>query len=111
MEKLVTADFPEKTKNLCIVKYGTDWCGPCRIAKNILKQIEQESGIPAFEVNIENEKEKELFTAFKSKKIPVVVLYKDTLPVYTFDQNTSKHQYLELIERHRDGFNSEKISG
>lgn len=108
MEKLVSADFPEKTKNLCIVKFGTDWCGPCRIAKNILKQIENESGIPAFEVNIETEKE--LFIAFKSNKIPMVVLYKDTLPVYTFDQNTSKHQYLDLIARHKDGCNAETIS-
>jgi thioredoxin-like negative regulator of GroEL len=112
MEALNLHDLLSKTEKLCIVKYGTEWCGPCRLIKNILKQIENESGVPVYELDIAKEDHKDYFlNTFNTKKIPMVVLYKDTLPVYTFDQNTTKSKYLDLIKEHMDGPHTEKIFG
>ena len=112
MEELTVEHIASKTQKLCIVKYGTEWCGPCRLIKNILKQIEVESGVTVYELDVAKEGNKDYFlNTFNTKKIPMVVLYKDTLPVYTFEQNTTKSKYLDLIKEHRDGLNAETLFG
>jgi putative thioredoxin len=110
MEHLIPGVFHEKTQQLCLVKFGTDWCAPCKVAKNILKQIETETNLPTFEVDVE--KHPMLFDVFGIKKIPLVVLYKDSEPLYHFKQDTTKSEYLALIERYRNGaVDAKEVSG
>jgi thioredoxin 1 len=108
MEEINVTNFDEKTTEFCVVKFGADWCVPCRVVKNILKQIESEIDVPIFEVNAEHNRA--LFDKFGLRKIPSVMLYKNALPVYHFDQNTTKRQYLDLIKRYSHAGNAEEVS-
>lgn len=109
MEAITSQNFHEKTKELCIVKFGTEWCAPCKLAKNMLLQIEKEVDIPIYEIDAE--KNRDIFDLFGLRKIPSVMLYKGALPVYHFDQNTTKHQYLDLIARYKNAGHAKEVSG
>lgn len=56
-----------------ILKFYADWCGPCKVQSNILKDI----NVPIREINIEDEANEELITKYKIRNIPVVILLDD----------------------------------
>lgn len=56
-----------------IIKFGADWCGPCKMIDPILDQLSEEYGekIDIYKIDIENENA--LANAFNIKSIPSVL--------------------------------------
>lgn len=62
---------------IVLVKFGAEWCGPCKMMQPVLNELEQDyfGQITIAEVNID---ENPLITSsMKVKSIPAVFLYKN----------------------------------
>jgi thiol-disulfide isomerase/thioredoxin len=81
-EILSLVDDNENKDNVAIIiKFGADWCGPCNrimpYCHNIFKKYPEK--IICFDIDIDNDKNLELYLAYKQKKmvtsIPVIFAY------------------------------------
>lgn len=62
-----------------LIKFYTNWCGPCKVlTNNILSQVDL-SGVELVEVDAE--KEIDLATKYKIQSVPVLVFEKDGVEV------------------------------
>lgn len=64
-----------------IVKYGADWCGPCRQSSQVLK----DAGYDPIEIDVDNEDNADIINAKNIKSIPVIEFYTNDFsePSYT----------------------------
>jgi thiol-disulfide isomerase/thioredoxin len=72
-----------------IVKYGSSWCGPCRLATETLKK----SGLPFEDIDIDNNPD--VATELKISRIPHIQF---------FDDNNN------LVHTHIGGLNSSDLN-
>ena len=62
----------EEIKNLTIVDFYADWCGPCKMLSQVLEQLEN---VDIIKINVdENE---ELAKKYKVMSIPYLLIVKD----------------------------------
>lgn len=72
--------FVESDKeSLHIVKFGADWCGPCKLLETRLKNLDDEKvkGVCFAEVTIADEPTEELASEFEITNIPVMLFIKN----------------------------------
>ena len=69
-----------ESKEMLIIKFTADWCGPCRGIKNLVEELVKElpNSIKFYEIDIDESLE--LYAKFKSKKmvsgIPAILGFK-----------------------------------
>jgi len=56
-----------------LLKFGAKWCGPCRAVHAGFVQLAQQSPVPCFQVDIEEDPEG-LASAFSIEKLPTFLL-------------------------------------
>jgi len=67
-ERVIQADTP------VLVKFGAEWCGPCKNLDPILEQVNNRSDITVVTVDIEEEDNLSLVAQFGIRGIPTMVL-------------------------------------
>lgn len=79
---LAVIDAPEQNANVAIIlKFGATWCGPCKNIKELCttRFNELSNKITCFDLDIDEEDNNELYTAYASKKmiksIPTIFAY------------------------------------
>lgn len=64
-------------ENECVlVKFGADWCGPCKQVEAMIKPIESKFSFVRF-TNMNADESQETFDKFNVSLIPTIVLFKN----------------------------------
>lgn len=81
MKKITNIDeFNEivNSSNLTVVKFGAEWCGPCKAMNSTIENIENDFKTVNFvEVDVEEGSNDEIVTQFNIRNIPVLVFMKN----------------------------------
>lgn len=66
-------------KGIKILKFGSEWCGPCKVLKDTIKNIDAEKvdDVIFAEIDVENEELYHICVELGIRGIPVLAYYKD----------------------------------
>lgn len=98
MIEVVDKDFQETLagKNY-IVDMHAQWCGPCKALAPILEQVEKETGIPVYKVDID---EHDLLASkYGVRAVPTVIFFKNGEPVETIVGFVARDRFLEAARK------------
>lgn len=60
---------------IALIEFSAQWCGPCKVQKGILLDIENTTKIPIGIVDIEENHQ--LADSFNIKSVPTILVFKD----------------------------------
>jgi thioredoxin 1 len=86
-------------KDLAIVDFYADWCGPCRMIIPFLEEIQSELNVEIVKVNIDESPS--LATDYNVMSIPTLVIFKKGEKVSVNIGAASKARLVDWIESHR----------
>lgn len=61
---------------VCLVKIGTNWCGPCKVVQKNIENIEKFRNDVYF-INVDAEEADEIVDQFNVRNVPVVLVFKN----------------------------------
>jgi thioredoxin 1 len=100
IKELNEAEFKSKvleSKNLVLLDFNADWCGPCQMLKPVLEVVANEkTDIDFYSVNVDQNDE--LSRQFNISSIPCLVVFKNGKEIKRNIGMMSKRNILELIE-------------
>ena len=83
-----------------VVKFGAEWCGPCRALDGVIDEYNQQPGsVEILKVDVDNSPE--LADHFQVSGIPHVILFDQGKAVAQFTGSRSLGQLTEWIDAHR----------
>jgi thioredoxin 1 len=83
-------------KGNVVVKFGADWCGPCRNLKPILEELKKENeGVDFIDINVDDDKD--LSAKYGVRGIPAVFFIKDGEQKTSIVGLKDKREYQEHI--------------
>ena len=89
-------NFEEKIQDKkYLVDFHAHWCGPCLALTPTLEQVEKESGVPIYKVNIDNLPD--AARRYGVRSIPTVILMEDGKLIETIVGSSPKARYLKLL--------------
>ena len=83
-----------------VVKFGAEWCGPCRALDKVIDEYRQESGAVEV-VTIDVDERGDLASHYRVSGIPKVIMFKQGQPVAQFVGSRPLNQFSDWIEEHR----------
>jgi thioredoxin len=86
-------------KELIIIDFYADWCGPCKMLGPILEKLANEYKVKLIKLNVDVESE--LASEFGIMSIPTVVFFKDGEPKDFFTGAYPEPQIKEFIEKNK----------
>jgi len=86
-------------KELIIVDFYADWCGPCKMLGPILEKLSKESKVKLIKLNVDNEKK--IAEELDIMSVPTVVFFKDGEPKDFFVGAYPEPKIKEFIEKYR----------
>lgn len=81
-----------------IIKFEADWCMPCKVLTNILKDKEFKD-IEIKEINIEDDSSFELVQQYQVRNIPTLFYYQDDELIGKSIGLQTKEKILEIFEK------------
>ena len=57
--------------------YSAEWCGPCKMLKPTVKQIQEEEGIEVEFINIDDEDNAQKVIENGVRNVPTIIVYDD----------------------------------
>lgn len=87
----------EEFKNLinenCIMIFGTDWCGPCKMLTPTLETITE---FPVYKVDADAEAQ--LCIEYGIRSVPTIISFKEGKEYKRLTGNQSKNKILEMLD-------------
>jgi thioredoxin 1 len=100
IKELNEAEFKSKvleSKNLVLLDFNADWCGPCQMLKPVLEVVASEkTDVDFYSVNVDQNDE--LSRQFNVSSVPCLVVFKNGKEIKRSIGMMSKRNILELIE-------------
>ena len=96
-EKDFKADVLDK--EIVVVDFYADWCGPCRMLLPFLEEIQSELNIDIIKVNIDDSPN--LASQFDVMSIPTLILFKNGEKVSINVGAASKARLIDWIRNHQ----------
>jgi thioredoxin 1 len=84
------------SKNIMIVDFWAEWCGPCRRLSPILDEISSEYNIEIGKVNIDDYPE--LASKYNISSIPAIIVFEKGVPVKNIVGAQPKHKMIKELE-------------
>lgn len=79
--------------DLCLVKIGAAWCGPCKVVQKNIQDIEKSHSNVYF-IDVEADEADEIVDKFSIRNIPVVLVIKNGV----MDSRTTGVQTVQQLE-------------
>lgn len=96
--KLNEDNFKEEVLNsteIVIVKFGAEWCKPCKMLNPIMEQISTEKSLKIYDVDVDECPN--LSSQFGIKGVPTTIVFKDGVAQKTVVGMLQKSKMLESI--------------
>ena len=84
-----------ESKGVSVVKFGAEWCGPCRRLAPILESISSELDVKVYSVDVDMCPN--LSAKFDIKGVPATMLFKDGELKKTIVGLTNKKEFVSAI--------------
>ncbi|MDP2193538.1 MAG: thioredoxin [Alphaproteobacteria bacterium] len=81
-----------------LVKFGAEWCGPCRMIAPVLEEILAQESASFDIVSIDVDEAPQVSAEFGIQTIPTMILFKDGQKVDQFG-TLSKHDIIDRVKR------------
>ncbi len=80
---LTKENFEDTIKNngIVLIDFWAEWCGPCRSFGPIFEEASERHGDVTF-VKVNTEDERELAANFGVRSIPMLVAFRDEIPIF-----------------------------
>ncbi len=98
--KLESKNFENEvinSKEVVLIDFYADWCGPCRMMSPVIDNIAEEVGekVKVFKVNVDENQD--LAIKYNVMSIPTIIIFKNGMPVKSFIGVTDKKEILEEL--------------
>ncbi len=93
-------DSSMEGEKLKVVKFGADWCGPCKMIAPVLEKISNaHQDVDIFEVNVDQNQE--LSMKFGVRGIPAVYFLKNGSVIDNFVGARGEADIVNMIQKHK----------
>ena len=101
MEKLSSSNFNKINEDkICVVDFSATWCGPCRMLKPILEEVEEMMpDIPFYNVDVDEAED--VAKDFRIFSIPSVLIFKNGQVVDTMVGFGTQDEIIEFINKNK----------
>ena len=88
MKKIKTVDelqkiLKENEEKCVVLKFGAEWCGPCRLMENVIKNLEKDSSLNTVFVECDvdevDDEDGNLLEKYNVRNMPLTIIYKGGL--------------------------------
>lgn len=95
--------FINKPESLNACKVSANWCTPCRILGDVIKNLtlDEVSGVSIGEIDADDEWFEDLITELKVRGIPALIAYKNGEEVDRIAGSVTKDALLGFFERNK----------
>lgn len=84
--------------NKAVVKFGAEWCGPCKMIAPVLEELADELADVSFaEVDIDDTKSEKIVAEYNVQMVPTVVLFENGKMVKSFVGFKPKQEIINFI--------------
>lgn len=96
-------EFINASGSLNCVKVSANWCGPCRVLAETIKNLTQDevNGVMLGEIDADDEWFEDKAVELKIRGIPVIIAYKDGSEVERLTGAAPKQTLIEFFERNK----------
>lgn len=94
------ANFREliQKKEIVLVDFSAEWCGPCQTLAPILKELKEHYGEKLAVIKIDVDRNQSLAVNFKVQGVPTLILYKNAVQVWRQSGLLTKAQLISTID-------------
>lgn len=83
-----------ESKNVVMVDFGAEWCGPCKVLEPIMEKVAEEASFVVFKVDVDDCPN--LASRFKVRGVPTVLVFNNGEVVKSSVGLTNKETLLKL---------------
>ncbi len=102
--KKMNAKFNEiiNQKQLVLVDFYADWCGPCKMMSPILQETKTvvKDDVKIIKINVDQHQD--LASEFMVRGVPTLMLFKKGKMLWRQSGVLSKNQLIEIINQHKN---------
>jgi thioredoxin 1 len=100
----MNAKFKEliNQKQLVLVDFYADWCGPCKMMSPILQETKAavKDDVKIIKINVDQYQD--LASEFMVRGVPTFILFKEGKVLWRQSGVLSKNQLIEIINQHKN---------
>ena len=89
-------------KQLVLVDFYADWCGPFKMMSPILQETKHEVKDDVKIIKINVDKHQDLASEFMVRGVPTLMLFKEGKMLWRQSGVLSKNQIIEIINQHKN---------
>ena len=87
-------------KNLVLVDFSAEWCGPCKMLAPILKDVKKELGDNIKIIKIDVDKNQMLSSKYQVRGVPTMILFKNGKQLWRQSGVMDKNSIVSIIKPH-----------